>query len=213
MEARVNRKDLSAVISQVIRPLKHRLAALARTAEIERVDDTGNGQRVQVDGYTLDDDVERWGTYGLSVHPKAGAEALVLRLGGHGDAALVIATEDRRYRVKVEEGEVALYDDQGQVVALRRAGIEVTPKAGGTVDVGGSGATVNVDGGTVNVRGSTVRLGDVSPRSPVARSGDAVQVTVAPAAFGTIGGTQIPAVSTVVTGTITEGSARVEASA
>jgi len=45
-------------------------------------------------------------------------------LAGNRNHAIVIAIDDRRYRLSaLERGEVALYDDQDQVVHLRRNGI------------------------------------------------------------------------------------------
>ncbi len=68
--------------------------------------------------------VEHWGHYGLSFHPHAGAEVLTAALGGNPDHVVVIATADRRYRIKsLEQGELAIHDDQGQRVHFKRASV------------------------------------------------------------------------------------------
>ncbi len=66
-------------------------------------------------------DVERFQEYGFTSHPHPGAEGVMVCVGGARDHGIVIAVEDRRYRLKgLVEGEAALYDDQGQAVHLKR---------------------------------------------------------------------------------------------
>lgn len=67
-------------------------------------------------------DREYFQHYGYTSRPKAGAEIIIIREGNH---LVAIASDDRRYRIALEEGEAALYDDQGQKVHLKRSGIEV----------------------------------------------------------------------------------------
>ncbi|MDA8428944.1 MAG: phage baseplate assembly protein [Geobacteraceae bacterium] len=61
--------------------------------------------------------------YGYTSRPKAGAEIIIIREGGH---FVAVASDDRRYRIALENGEVALYDDLGQKMHLKRGGIDVT---------------------------------------------------------------------------------------
>jgi len=58
--------------------------------------------------------------YGFTSRPKPGAEVIFIREGNH---FIAIASDDRRYRIALEEGEIALYDDLGQIVHLTRDGI------------------------------------------------------------------------------------------
>ncbi|MRR56968.1 MAG: hypothetical protein EG824_01965 [Deltaproteobacteria bacterium] len=74
------------------------------------------------DGETIEDR-EYAQHYGFTSRPLAGCEAVIIREGNH---YLMIASDDRRYRLAVEAGEAALYDDQGQKVHLTRAGIMVS---------------------------------------------------------------------------------------
>lgn len=63
-------------------------------------------------------DREYFQHYGYTSRPKAGAEGIIDdSVRNH---IILVGTDDRRYRVAIEEGEVALYDDQGQVIRLRR---------------------------------------------------------------------------------------------
>ena len=61
--------------------------------------------------------------YGFTSRPKSGAEGIVILMPGN---YYMIASDDRRYRLQIEEGEAALYDDLGQKVHLTRAGIEAS---------------------------------------------------------------------------------------
>lgn len=55
--------------------------------------------------------------YSFASRPLPGAEGIVFREGNH---IIMIASDDRRYRVALEEGEAAIYDDQGMVIHLKR---------------------------------------------------------------------------------------------
>ena len=61
--------------------------------------------------------------YGFASSPKKGAELVIL---AQGNTIVAIGSDDRRYRIRLEEGECALYDDLGQKVHLTRAGIIAT---------------------------------------------------------------------------------------
>lgn len=75
------------------------------------------------------DDVERFQNYGVTSVPLPGAEGVCLFLGGSRAHGVIIAMDDRRYRLKgLQGGEVALYsiDDQepaGHRIVLKRGGI------------------------------------------------------------------------------------------
>jgi phage gp45-like len=54
--------------------------------------------------------------YGFSSSPLSGAEAIILREGNH---IIMIASDDRRYRIAMEAGEVSLYTHEGDHVHLK----------------------------------------------------------------------------------------------
>lgn len=82
--------------------------------------------------------------YGYTSRPKEGAEVIIIREGGH---FIAIGSDDRRYRIALEDGEVALYDDLGQKVQLTREGI-----------VADSPFKVTVNAPEVNLGGSREEL-------------------------------------------------------
>lgn len=67
------------------------------------------------------DDMERVQEYGFTSVPLPGAEGVVVFVGGNRDHGLIIATDDRRYRLKgLQGGEVALYTDEDKAAADHR---------------------------------------------------------------------------------------------
>lgn len=55
--------------------------------------------------------------YGYTSRPLPGAEIIIIREGNH---IIAIGSDDRRYRLAIEEGEVALYTDEGDKIHLKR---------------------------------------------------------------------------------------------
>ena len=55
--------------------------------------------------------------YGFTSHPVSGAEMVAVK---DGNVVIVVASDDRRYRLQIADGEVALYDNQGQKIHLKQ---------------------------------------------------------------------------------------------
>lgn len=145
--------------------LKGRIRMMVSRAIVALVDDARGLQEMQIE--LLDgerqDKVERFSHYGLASHPHPEAEALVVSVGGLRSHSIVIAVEDRRYRLKgLQGGEVALYDDQDQIIHLKRDGIAIS-----------SPFKLDVDAPEVTVTADTVHLGGAGGAA-VARIGDSV---------------------------------------
>lgn len=129
-------------------------------------------------------DREYFQHYGYTSRPKPGAEIIIIREGGH---FVAVASDDRRYRISMEEGECSLYDDLGQKVHLTRAGIQVTSPLKATVTaphvciVASSQVTItsplvqisdNVTiGGTLAVTGEVTGLASITATANVADAG------------------------------------------
>jgi phage baseplate assembly protein V len=97
--------------------------------------------------------VELFQEYGFASRPKAGSEAIAAAIAGLRDHAVIIATADRRYKVTLEDGEVAIHDDLGQSVHLKRTGVVVETPLDVDVDAEGD---VTVDSeGDVTIDGAT----------------------------------------------------------
>lgn len=140
---------MQRVIARAVAPLARRIANVAARGVVTLVNAASKMQGLQVRllANEVKDGLEHFETYGFTASPKTGAEALVLFLGGDRSHGIVVATPDRRFRLTgLEEGEVALYDDQGKFIKLARDGIVISDgvhqinlnPSGVSIDSGGS---------------------------------------------------------------------------
>lgn len=117
-------------LQRAMNPIRQRLASMFSRAVVLLVQDTLKLQGLQISllADEVRDDVERFQNYGFTSHPLPGAEAVAASVAGNRDHVLVIAVDDRRYRLRgLAAGEVAIYSDEGDKVVLKRGGvIEVT---------------------------------------------------------------------------------------
>lgn len=153
-------------LTRLLMPLRRRIQLLINRAVINAVKSGEGFQLVQVStgkNETLHD-LKHHEPYGFTSKPLSGAQALAASLGGSRSHSLVFMVSDRRYRLTgLEDGEVALYDNQEppQVIVLKQNGIEIEAP---------NGYTVNGDGvlnGAVQITGavqmdSTLDVADVA---------------------------------------------------
>lgn len=134
-------------VLSLIAPLTRRVVNMLARAVVNSIDDSKKLQLAQVEILSgeVRADVERFQNYGFTSVPKKGAEAIVVRLGGHADHTIILCIDDRTYRLRnLESGEVAMYDATGSTVIMKSNGdIEVAPSSGkvkftGDVDVSGT---------------------------------------------------------------------------
>lgn len=160
-------------IARLVRPLQVRIANTIARGVVKTVDDSKKAQILQLE--LLDgeprDDVERLQNYGFTSHPEDGAEVLAACVGGRRDHAVVIAVDDRRYRIgNLEKGEVLVYSKTGSKVLLKANGdIEVTPSSGTTAIVGD--VTIS---GTLEVSGNASFASNVGVDGTVTADTDVV---------------------------------------
>lgn len=120
-------------------------------------------QQVQVELLSdeVQDEVEHFQPYGLTAHPRAGAEGVALAVGGLRSHVIMIAVGDRRFRLTgLAEGEVALHDDQGQRVHLTRSGIVISSDQGVAISTDGD-MTVDADQLTLTASAITLASDDI----------------------------------------------------
>lgn len=148
-------------VTKLIAPLKRRVLLMIGRAIIQLVDDSGGIQVVQLvalDGEILDR-VERFQEYGFTSVPHPGAEGALTAVGGDRSHGLLVAVEDRRYRLKgLAGGEVAIYDDQDQKVHLTRGGIHVYTPLDALIQADG---VLRLEGDGVEIHGRTYLQTDV----------------------------------------------------
>jgi len=89
--------------------------------KIESVVDAGAGFLMRITGRGRPGEQlknrELMQQYGFTSRPKAGAEGIAQV---KGSSVILIATDDRRYRIGLEDGEVAIYTDEGDKVHFKR---------------------------------------------------------------------------------------------
>lgn len=113
-----------------IRDLGNRVMMMFGRGVLRSVNDSNGRQQLQVELLKgeLRDGVEHMQNYGFTSHP-TGGDVAVAFIGGNREQGIVLAVDDRRYRISLEAGEVAMYDDQGNKVELLREMIKVTAVA------------------------------------------------------------------------------------
>lgn len=132
-------------------PTVHRIMALVTRGIGRRIDDGHKLQEMQVEtsrGH-LTEGAEVFGRYGFTSYCHPNPEVIMLAVGGNRDHPLVIAAENRQHRPQGgAEGEVLLYDDQGQTITLKRGNV-IEVATTGTVELtaGATSITVDASGG------------------------------------------------------------------
>lgn len=108
--------------------LWRRVLSALGLARVAASKDDGPTQVLQLDfgAGEVHDQRYRLAEYGFTSRPQVGADVLVVFPQGDRSAGVVVASGDRRYRLKnLAAGEVALYDDLGHIIRLGRAGISI----------------------------------------------------------------------------------------
>lgn len=137
-----------------LRDLGARVMMMFARGVLRGVNDTNGRQQLQVEllKNEVRDDVEHMQNYGFTSHP-LGGDVAVAFLGGNREQGIVLVVDDRRYRLSLEPGEVAIYDDQGNKVELLRDMIKVTAVA--KIQVDAPVGVLNID--QLDINGSSLK--------------------------------------------------------
>ena len=110
-----------------IRDLGNRVMMMFGRGVLRGVNDASGRQQLQVELLKgeLRDGVEHMQNYGFTSHP-LGGDVAVAFVGGNREQGIVLVVDDRRFRISLKPGEVAMYDDLGNRVELLRDRIKVT---------------------------------------------------------------------------------------
>ena len=129
-------KKLRALIAQMLEPIRTRVMMTIARGVIESINDDEGMQTAKINLLFGEnrDKVERFQNYGFTSKPFADAEAVVVFPGGNREHGLIIAVDDRKFRLKgLADGEVAMYTDEGDKITLKR---------GGTIEIEGSSKVI-----------------------------------------------------------------------
>lgn len=110
-----------------IRDLSNRVMMMFGRGVLRGVNDANGRQQLQVELLKgeLRDGVEHMQNYGFTSHP-TGGDVAAASVGGNREQIIVLVVDDRRYRIPLQAGEVAMYDDQGNKIELLRDMVKVT---------------------------------------------------------------------------------------
>jgi phage gp45-like len=97
---------------------------------ITATDDSGPVHRAQARGFPMEtiDAMPVLQIYGLASHAMPGSDAMAIFAEGDRSKGVIIATGNQQYRLRsLKAGEVALYDNAGNIVKLAAGGnVEIT---------------------------------------------------------------------------------------
>ncbi|BFT62372.1 phage baseplate assembly protein V [Pseudomonas moorei] len=110
-----------------VRDLGNRVMMMFGRGVLRGVNDSTGRQQLQVEllKNELRDGVEHMQNYGFTSHP-TGGDVAVAFVAGNREQGIVLVVDDRRYRIPLEAGEVAIYDDQGNKIELLRSMVKIT---------------------------------------------------------------------------------------
>lgn len=149
----VNRNQAINIAANLVAPVSRRLRTLLRRGVVRLVKYSGKVRllQVKVPGGSALSDLEHLEPFGFTSHPTPDAEALVLSFGGNGSHSVAVMVSDRRYRLTIAEGEVALYNANGDNLHFKADGTAAL-KAATKVEIDSPATEIS---GTLTVSGAT----------------------------------------------------------
>jgi len=149
-------KESERFIRRNLEYLGRKLRNLVVRGIVDLVNDASLMQAHQIhllDGEQFDN-AERVQHYGFSAHPHPGAECFVVFCGAASDHPVILAVDDRRWRITgLKPGEVVIYTDEGDTITLKRGNIieiaslgDVFVKAARSIDAT-AGTTISAKAG------------------------------------------------------------------
>lgn len=144
-----------------VRDLGNRVMMMFARGVLRGVNDANGRQQLQVEllKNEVRDDVEHMQNYGFTSHP-VGGDVAVAFLGGNREQGIVLVVDDRRYRIPLQAGEVAIYDDQGNKVELLRDMVKVTAVA-----------HVEIQAPTIKLVGDLDVIGNITTTGTITNNG------------------------------------------
>lgn len=118
--------NVQQVVEAVVKPLRQRVNHMVSRAVLKLATDSSGIQAAQIGimAGEIRELCERFQQYGFTSVPFAGAEVVVVFVGGNRAHPLITNVDDRRYRKKnLQPGESAQYSDEGDYILLKRGRI------------------------------------------------------------------------------------------
>lgn len=113
-------------MARMLAPLARSVGNMLARGTVVLANSAGKMQSLQVRLLSGEakDGIEHFEPYGFTSAALPGAEHVTLFFGGDRSHGVTVVVADRRYRLQgLQSGEVALHDDQGTRLVLKRGGI------------------------------------------------------------------------------------------
>ena len=113
-------------LKKLLEPIKRSVMLSIARMVVKSINDAGGIQLVKGKLFAdvTKDGMERIQNYGFTSVPVSGSEAVVVFPGGNMDHGVVIAIDNRKFRLNnLQPGEVALYTDEGDKIHFKRGRI------------------------------------------------------------------------------------------
>lgn len=128
-------------LNKLLDPMRRRVRLMISRAVLSAISDGAGIQLVQVkllEG-EVRDGVERFQNYAFTSVPLTGAEGIMACVSGNRDHGVIVAMDDRRYRIKgLQPGEAAMYTHRDKESHKHR----IKFNDDGTIDVMAKGVNV-----------------------------------------------------------------------
>lgn len=151
---------LISTLNKLLDPLRRRVRLMISRAVLSAISDGAGIQLVQVkllEG-EVRDGVERFQNYGFTSVPLPGAEGIMACVSGNRDHGVILAMDDRRYRIKgLQAGEAAMYTHKDKELHKHR----IIFKNDGSIEVLAKNITVKATE-TARIEGDIVKIHAVS---------------------------------------------------
>ncbi len=112
---------------RAVAPIQRQLENMVARGTLSSLNRARKMQRIQAKllGGEAKQGIEFFENYGFTSAPHAGAEVFASFIDGDRSHGIALVVADRRYRILLEGGEVAIYDDLDHKVHLKRESVEV----------------------------------------------------------------------------------------
>lgn len=145
-------RKLMEGIKRLISPLERRIKLVVGRCVLTAINDSKKMQLNQISVMAGEayEGVERFQEYGFTSVPLPSCEAIALFHSGNRENGVVIATDDRRYRLKdLGAGDVALYTDKGDFIKISSADRKVSIQSEEAWQLDTKEVIVNAENATV----------------------------------------------------------------
>jgi len=153
---------LLAQMNRLLEPIRNRIRIMINKAVLNLVDDSTGIQLIQADIVedSTKDKIPRIQQYGFTSVPKKDAQVILACLNGNRSNSIALAVDDSRYRVKnLSDGNVAIYDCNGNMVKLTDDGMELAIYSGKDLVINCKNCSINLEsGGQFSVAGTKLTV-------------------------------------------------------